>query len=483
MRWIKINTGSLNFGIKLKHSSMELLFQNSIGIDIRDDMMCWVHLKTSPKGIRLAGNDFIKIDPALDVSERLREIERVVSGLLRSGNIRDAEIFLSVPGDLAIQRIVEFPSTVRENLSETLMYELDKYVPISADEIYLDSQIIEEVKENSRLKIFLPVVRKKDIDPYISFGRNLGRGAASIEICSTALANYVLFVSKTASVKPYAYWIEDSGRGEFGFLKNGKLYFSRTIRLHGNETDTVEIIERELHHIKEKYGIDDNFLHLSTNNEDLNTGVVGAIGEAEGIGVEVSSFSEDSVSVGRFGAAFGLALKGLWKVPVQINFMPPAFRKKPSRWGYYVAAAMACLVVLAGVVWAGSTIFSQRMMNRRIDDRLESLKTEVAAVNKLENEIAALQGQNDQLVRIRQNYISMLDILKEMTDLIPDTARLTDFSLSAGGITITGSAESASELVSILEASNLFQDVVFSSAITPDRGGLERFRIALKLEK
>ena len=476
------NTGSLNIGIKLKHASTELIFQNSIGIDIRDDMMCWVYLKTSLRGIRIAGHNFIKIDSALEISERLKEVERVVSGLLSKGKTGDAEIFISVPGDLVVQRIVEFPSTIRENLSETLMYELDKYVPIPADEIYLDSQVIEEIKESNRLKILLPVVRKKDIDPYIAFGRKIGSGAGSIEPCTTALANYILFLSKIARVKPYAYWIEDSEKGEFGYLKNGRLNFSRTVRLKGLETDTIEIIERELRHVKEKYGVDDSFLYFSTNSDGVNTGVVSLLSEAVGIHVELSPFPEGGVSIGRFGAAFGLALKGLQKLPVQINFMPPALRNKPGRWGYYVTAAMTCLILLAGMTWIGSTVFSKRMMSQRIDNRLKSLKIEVTEVRELETEIASLKAQNDQLVQIRRDYLSMLDILKELTDLIPATARLSDFSLSGERIYITGSAESASELVSILEASSLFQDVVFSSAITP-KNGLEQFRIAFKLEK
>ena len=75
----------------------------------------------------------------------------------------------------------------------------------------------------------------------------------------------------------------------------------------------------------------------------------------------------------------------------------------------------------------------------------------------------------------------ILDVLRELTETIPETAWLTEFRLTDKGIQLSGYAQSASELIPFLELSPLFEDVVFLSASTRDpRQGKERFHIGLK---
>ena len=55
------------------------------------------------------------------------------------------------------------------------------------------------------------------------------------------------------------------------------------------------------------------------------------------------------------------------------------------------------------------------------------------------------------------------------------------FEFSDKGVQIEGDAESASELIPLLEISPLFKDVAFLSSITKSKDGKERFRIGLKI--
>ena len=70
--------------------------------------------------------------------------------------------------------------------------------------------------------------------------------------------------------------------------------------------------------------------------------------------------------------------------------------------------------------------------------------------------------------------MSKLDILKELTQLIPESMWLNRFSYDERkekkGIEISGYADTASEIIPILEESELFEDVKFKSSIVKDKG-------------
>ncbi len=76
----------------------------------------------------------------------------------------------------------------------------------------------------------------------------------------------------------------------------------------------------------------------------------------------------------------------------------------------------------------------------------------------------------------------MMDILKDLSERIPKSAWVRKLNFSDKGMQVEGHADSASELISLLEASPLFKDVAFLSPITKDRDGKERFRIGFQVK-
>ena len=458
-----------------------MIFQHSIGIDIRRDRVSLVHLKTSIKGIQLAGRYSKSIEPSSEVTIRLKNVRMVVDEYLLSGNIKEASFFICIPSDLSVQRIIDLPIAVREGLHTALQYEMEKYIPIPVNDIYFDAQIIDENDESNQIKILLFVAKKEDLNPYISFGKDIG--ASGLEPSSIALSNYILSLSEELRTSESFYLIGDSDNSEFGYLQNGRLFFSRMFNGFFPGSDSAITLKNELYRLLNKNKSDDKTFLFFTNHENGDKRIADIVSDQKSDRIEISPLPEGNVSINQFGAAYGLALKGLKKEAMKINFMPPELRKKPGRIGYYITAILLVLLIIAGSMFVGSRIMSNRNRLRKIDNRFEELKAAVAEVNELENEIDKIELQVEKVDGIRESHVSVLDVLMEMTERIPDTARLHELNLSGENIQITGSAASASELLSILEESPLFQNAVFPSAITPDKDGTEQFRIALKLKK
>ena len=80
-------------------------------------------------------------------------------------------------------------------------------------------------------------------------------------------------------------------------------------------------------------------------------------------------------------------------------------------------------------------------------------------------------------IKVQSWTRSKLKILKELTEIIPLSAWLTELKYKEGKIELSGEAESASILISALEESPLFSDAEFIAPIVKRGHGNEKFKI------
>ena len=91
--------------------------------------------------------------------------------------------------------------------------------------------------------------------------------------------------------------------------------------------------------------------------------------------------------------------------------------------------------------------------------------------------------------KITAGEAKRIDILKELTEVLPPTVWTWNLKCAGKDVEISGFADSASELIPILDKSPLFEKVEFSSPVTKERERKgttekerERFKIKMKLE-
>ena len=179
----------------------------------------------------------------------------------------------------------------------------------------------------------------------------------------------------------------------------------------------------------------------------------------------------------------GLALKSLQRLPVDINLFPEQFRKKPSVIGRYLTLALVVLTLIAGLSWAGSHFMHHRVTAMRVDRALDELSDEIKALGLVQSKIATLQERIDYLDNLRQNRINALELLKELTEILPDTAWLRGLSVADNRVEIEGYADYSTQLIAQLEASPLFANAKFISTITRARDNKEVFKIGFEIDR
>jgi len=122
--------------------------------------------------------------------------------------------------------------------------------------------------------------------------------------------------------------------------------------------------------------------------------------------------------------------------------------------------------------------------------RVESLTLEIEEPKTLAMETKRLRTELEQLKQSRQ-YLSSrktsapsaLILLNELTILLPDNTWLTRLSIKDDAATLQGESSNASVLIGLIEQSEMFRDVRFSSPVTINpRSQKEHFSITARLE-
>jgi Tfp pilus assembly protein PilN len=187
--------------------------------------------------------------------------------------------------------------------------------------------------------------------------------------------------------------------------------------------------------------------------------------------------------------AVGLALKGLNGVALDVNFIPQELRpKKKKNWSLIAGVMLIGLVLLGISSYAISFFVKERFYLAELNERIGALKGRVAEVEKMREEIAAIEQKMEVVEKIRAGESSKLELLRELTETIPADMWLTRFSYAdqkgKREIDLSGFANAASEIIPILEKSKYFEDVKFKSSIVKDRSTeKEKFNVTATVSR
>lgn len=468
---------------------------SSIGIDIKEDRLAMVCVQRSLNGMTLKHHELIPL-PTLVESREKRE-RMVIEGIddfIKKVRIKDPKLFLSIPRSEVLLRYLRLPLAAKENLERVIGYELERYVPFPAEEVYFDFQILKE--EEKGLHILLIVAKKSVIHSYLDMFSLTNLYPSSLEISASALFN--VFTDSNEAQEEGTHALIDLRRDywELALVTGGILAYSGTFAWKDGAMS---------HFSQVKKGLQGALFHIS-NEDPLNTQNVPyeslkaiILNGIEWDGKMVDEFlKQDEIpsSIGltpihlkdipsnfhSLAIAYGTALKGLRKVSLRINLIPEDLRRHLKRPNLMPTAVLSALVLFLGLVWGSSVLIKERWLLRELDTQIEQLGPEVLAVEEMQTQISQLQKRIDALEKIKRGNPSQLEILRELTAVIPENTWLNRFTYRRGKVQVEGQAPSASDLIAILERSPLFRDARFPAPITKTHDGLERFKVEVTIE-
>jgi len=182
-----------------------------------------------------------------------------------------------------------------------------------------------------------------------------------------------------------------------------------------------------------------------------------------------------------FSATGGL-LESLWDKANPLDLLSKGLqvaKKTP------IVVPITLIIIIAGLTAIYMMVPLQRAEKtlQEIERQINVRKEEVRKIESLKKEIDTLSDDVETIKRFKDARPTTLFLFRELTNILPKTVWLTRLRITDASVDIEGYANSATEIISKLEASSHFRKVEFASPTIRDtRLNADRFVIKMELE-
>jgi general secretion pathway protein L len=130
-----------------------------------------------------------------------------------------------------------------------------------------------------------------------------------------------------------------------------------------------------------------------------------------------------------------------------------------------------------------------RKEQEAVNAEIKKRKPAVESLEKLQKQRNDYRKEIAELDQIRSGEISKVEVLEELTRLLPNTTWIWNLKYNGKEMELSGFADSASDLIPLLDKSPLFEKVEFLAPVTKEmqmKGDgnkeKERFKIKARME-
>ena len=393
------------------------------------------------------------------------------------------EVTLCIPKSWAVIKTAEFPSTVKENLPAVVSYEIDRLTPFAPEEAYFDFRVIADTGE--RLTLLVMVARADMLTPYLAALSENGFEVGGITVDLAAMCSLCRYTDRKAD----AIFIGIDGRGYEGALSlNGSIIqsFSSTF-VTDDENGRAEKISSEIVSLadtaKSRGGSPRVFAYFKDKNPSLQELLKLRISAPYTVlGGSVPGLRFSTASENLPLTAVGSLMQSLKPKADSLNLLKKGMRET-QKTPFLLSGILAVAILSMAVLYTIRPLRVEEDRLREIERQLVLKKEEVKKIEALKKDIETLQGDISAISQFKENRPPTLDLIKELTVIIPKGTWLTHAKITETGANIEGESSSATELLPKLEASKFFTKAEFASpTFRVPKTGTERFNIKMELE-
>ena len=392
-----------------------------------------------------------------------------------------SEITLSIPKAWAVARVAELPITVKENLADVVSYELDRLTPFTSDSAFYDFRIIGE--EDRKLSIMLIAAKADLINPYLEAIKGKGITVDRVTVSPSAIGTYC---SHSLAQQSTVFANIGAGGYEVGLILDSLLTSLCAGNIDANdETSSLDAVIAEIDRCAVSAANQGGVprLVLCTGEGELGAQLRERVPSAIDLFEGIDSRLKLPQTAGRIPpAAAGSMLESLWPRAKGFNLLQKGRREKAKLPVAFTLFLVFSLVAL-GILYIVAPLRIEEKRLEEIDRRVAAIRPEVKKVETLKKEVDALESEVSTINSFKKGKPMTLQILKELTAILPKSAWLTGARITDTTVEIEGYAAAATELLSKLEASPYLKKVEFASPTFRDvRLNSDRFVIKMEIE-
>ncbi len=238
----------------------------TFGLDISDLSLKIVGLKKKKRFFDLDFWTEQEIKEGTIVEGEIKNEKELINALeksiekIKKVNLKKRKAVVSLPEKKAFFEIIKMPRMTKQELEKAIFFELENYIPFSANDVYMDFQIISPpANEKKReIDVLVGAMPKKVVDPYIFCLKEAGLSPIVLEVESQAISRALIkegFSSETVLIIDFG-----RSRSSLIIFSGSSLVFTfsfpiSSFMLTKVISDSLKIDINEGEKIKRKFGL------------------------------------------------------------------------------------------------------------------------------------------------------------------------------------------------------------------------------------
>ncbi len=218
-----------------------------VGLDIGSSAVKAVELKTGGKGgaeYQLVNIGVEPLPPEAIVDGAIMDSGSVIDAIQRlfqQQKIKSGDICTGVSGNAVIVKKISLPQMSPEELSESIHWEAEQYIPFDIQDVAIDYEVIDGGGGGGNMDVLLVACKKDKISDYTSVISQAGKSPSIVDVDVFALQNCYEINYGNDPGRVIALLNVGASVMNINIVKGGASVFNRDIAVGGNQyTDAIQ---------------------------------------------------------------------------------------------------------------------------------------------------------------------------------------------------------------------------------------------------
>jgi Tfp pilus assembly protein PilN len=408
------------------------------------------------------------------VVEGVEDPASALAAELHARGLLARRIRIGLDRKLVMVKTLELPRVVVGGLGQMVGFELERHVPFPPEEARFDWAELASGADDQSRRVLIAACERRIVERPLSLLAAARRRPASLTVACHDLPELL----PRALPSQRTVWIHRHGRNiDLLFLDGRAPLMSRRVTAEDAET-----LAREIQRSLPLVGWRD-YQAVWLSGDDAEAWLT-AFGAVDLLGAPLSPPPYAKPSATLVGAlppeSRGTALLALAVAtgsrPPRLDLLPGDLRPWRLSRAQLVTAGMVIVTVLLGLAVAFTHVHKTERYLEGLTTEIRRLDSDAKAVDGLAAELARKRSLLHALQSVKAARIEPLPVLRELTETLPASVWLQALSMGKDGVELTGQADSASQLIPLLETAQWLERAEFTSPVTKTQSK-DQFRI------
>jgi hypothetical protein len=315
-------------------------------------------------------------------------------------------------------------------------------------------------------QLSLPGISDKDLASAIQFQTDGLHPYAEDDVVSgwarlPETSNVLVAIARRAAIDRYATLFAEAGVKIGGFTCSAAAIYS-ALRLFGTAPPAELLAYQPMDDRVELYGESPAHGVFSASFENTETRAA-ALACAE---LRIDAATEPRALEDLLAAApalpYAAALTSACpRLSLPLNLLPVELRQTGSRAALIPTAALGAIVLMLAGALAALPGFEDRRYARSLQAQINAIEPKAGRAAVIDRDVAAARRRALLLDEFRLRARSDMDVLGEMTRILPPTAWLNTLDVTRTQVQVAGETDQAAPLLKLIDASPLFESSEF----------------------